>query len=289
MISFIIPTYNRTNTTHRAIGSIVSQNIEAEIIVVDDASTQPYQLTEHNQSNPAIKIIRHNKNRGPAAARNTGIAAASHPLISFLDSDDYLIEDTLKQRIEFALDAGILKNEGAHQIIGCGWQETNSSGEINKIRHPKPSASSNDLFSGCWFCPGSAVIMNRTWLAETNINLDEDLKRLEDLDFFMRLGKIGAAYISQKLIGVSISASDSRYPDVIIGACEAMMNKHLYENDNLDQEQKKRLKAYLFYELSRAYISKSEYHRALDYLVKSFIQRPRLSLYPGPGWTKSPN
>lgn len=289
MISFIIPTYNRISTTHRAIESIVSQNVDVEIIVVDDASTEPYQLTRHNHSNLEIKLIRHNKNRGPAAARNTGIAAATQPLISFLDSDDYLVEDTLKQRIEFALDVGILKNESAHQIIGCSWQETNISGDVNKIRHPKPSMSSNDLFSGCWFCPGSAVIMNRTWLAETNITFDEDLKRLEDLDFFMRLGEIGAAYISQKLIGVSISASDSRYPDVVINACEAMMNKHLYDDRNLDQEQKSRLKAYLFYELSRAYISKSEYHRALDYLVKSFIQKPRLSLYPGPGWTKSTN
>lgn len=117
---------------------------------------------------------------------------------------------------------------------------------------------------------------------------DENLKRLEDLDLFMRLGAIGASYVSHSLLGVSITASDSRYPDVVITACEAMKSKHLGKDSPLSPAQRARLKAYLFYELSRAHISKSEYHRALDYLVKSYIQRPRLSMYPGPGWTKSP-
>jgi len=286
MISIIIPTYNRMNSTHRAITSVLLQELDVEIIVVDDASIEPYQLEEERRANPAIKLIRHNTNKGPAAARNTGIKEATQPLISFLDSDDYLIENTLEQRIEYALKAGILTNEKAHTFIGCSWQETNTSGNITNIRYPKPSASSDDLFSGCWFCPGSAIIINRAWLANTKVKFDENLKRLEDLDFFMRLAETGATYASQKLIGVSISTSDSRYPDVIIEACNAIATKYLENNNRLNQNLRARLKAYLFYELSRAHISKSEYHRALDYLAKSFIQRPRLSLYPGPGWNK---
>lgn len=287
MISIIIPTYNRMNTTHRAVTSILSQEVDAEIIIVDDASSPPYQLEADKRNNPAIKIIRKASNKGPAAARNSGIKAATHPLISFLDSDDYLIENSLKQRIEFAIAAGIMTNLASHKIIGCSWQETNMSGEVVNTRYPKSSTSSDDLFSGCWFCPGSAVIMNRSWLLDTQVTFDENLKRLEDLDLFMRLGEMGAAYVSQELIGVSISASDSRYPDVIIEACEAIKSKHL-SDQSLTPAQSARLKAYLFYELARAHISKSEYHRALDYFVKSFIQRPRLSRYPGPGWTKSP-
>lgn len=289
MISIIIPTYNRKNSTHRAVASVLSQAIDAEIIVVDDASTEPYKLEDNKKKSPALKVIRHDQNKGPAAARNTGIKEASRPLISFLDSDDYLIENTLKHRIEFALGSGILTHENSHKIIGCSWQETNTSGNITKIRHPRASSSPDDLFSGCWFCPGSAIIMNRELLTENQITFDEKLKRLEDLDLFIRLGEIGATYVSQQLIGVSISASDSRYPDIIIEACQAITTKYLGNGITLNQGQKARLKAYLFYELSRAYISRSEYHRALDYLVKSFIQRPRLSLYPGPGWTKSPH
>lgn len=289
MISIIIPTYNRATTTHRAVASVLSQSLDLEIIIVDDASAEPYKLEQSQRRNPAIKIVRHNENKGPGTARNTGVKLASKPLISFLDSDDYLIENTLQPRIDFALKAGILTHEGAHKVIGCSWQETDVLGNVTNIRYPKSSASSDDLFSGCWFCPGSAVILNRAWLAKTHVTFDEDLKRLEDLDLFMRLGGIGAAYVSQKLIGVSISASDSRYPDVVIEACEAVKEKYFKNDQTLNEAQKARLKAYLFYELARAHISNSEYHRALDYLVKSFIQRPRLSLYPGPGWTKSPH
>lgn len=289
MISIIIPTYNRMESTHRAVKSVLSQNLDAEIILIDDASDIPYQLEEDQRNIPSIKIIRKDNNAGPAAARNTGIKAASHSLISFLDSDDYLLESTLKQRIDFALEAGIMTDEGAHKIIGCSWQETNASGEVVNVRYPKSSITSEDLFSGCWFCPGSAIIMNRAWLMNTKIAFDEKLKRLEDLDLFLRLGQVGASYVSQNLIGASIAASDSRYPDVIIEVCDAMTKKYLGNNNHLNDGQHARLKAYLFYELSRAHISKSEYHRALDYLVKSFIQRPRLSLYPGPGWHKSPH
>ena len=273
-------------TTHRAVNSILSQDVDVEIIIVDDASPEPYELEKVQRNNPAIKLIRQDENKGPAAARNRGIKEASQPLISFLDSDDYLIENTLKQRIDHALEAGIMTDQGADKIIGCSWQETDMSGDVVNIRYPKSSTTSDDLFSGCWFCPGSAVIMNRSWLMNSEVRFDENLKRLEDLDLFMRLGEIGASYVSQNLIGVSISASDSRYPDVIIEACEAITKKHLSNENELDGEQRARLKAYLFYELASAHISKSEYHRALDYLVKSFIQRPRLSLYPGPGWTR---
>jgi glycosyltransferase involved in cell wall biosynthesis len=288
MISIIIPTYNRMDTTHRAVASILSQEVDAEIIIVDDASSPPYQLEEDKRNNPEIKIIRKDINKGPSAARNSGIKAATHPLISFLDSDDFLIETSLRQRMEFAIEAGILTDKGAHKIVGCSWQETDMSGEVVNIRYPKSSRSSDDLFSGCWFCPGSAVIMNRSWFMDNQMAFDENLKRLEDLDLFMRLGAIGASYVAHSLLGVSITASDSRYPDVIITACEAMKSKHLGNDSPLSPAQNARLKAYLFYELSRAHISKSEYHRALDYLVKSFIQRPRLSMYPGLGWTKSP-
>lgn len=274
-------------STNRAIASILSQEPDVEIIVVDDASKEPYKVEDDTHDYSAIKVIRHATNKGPATARNTGMEMATQPLISFLDSDDYLIENTLTLRIEYALQAGILTNEKAQTFIGCSWQETNTAGKVINVRHPKPSTSSDDLFSGCWFCPGSSVIINRDWLTNTKVKFDKNLKRLEDLDLFMRLGETGANYHSQQLVGVSISASDSRYPYVIIEACEAITTKYLENDNRLNQDQRARLKAYLFYELSRAHITKSEYHRALDYLVKSFIQRPRFTLYPGPGWTKS--
>jgi len=289
MLSVIIPTYNRHAGTRLAIESIQSQNIDVEIIVVDDASNEPFLIEEKEHKTSNLLVLRQDQNKGPAAARNIGIDAATQPLISFLDSDDYLLPNTLKQRINHAVANGILEDDGSHKIIGCSWRETNSTGDVLKTRHPRPSHSSDDLFTGCWFCPGSAIIMNRNFLVQSNIKYDESLKRLEDLDFFMRLAQYGANYHAHHIIGVSITASDSRYPNVVIDACNKVYEKYLGENSQLEKVLQARLKSYLFYELSRAHISKHEYHKALDYLIKSFLKRPRLSLYPGPGWTSSPS
>lgn len=288
MISIIIPTFNRQDKTERAIASIISQNVEAEILIVDDASTPPFQLPATYIDDENIKVIRSEKNRGAAAARNTGIKNATHDLISFLDSDDYLVADTLKDRIDFAVENGVLAEKSMTHFFGCGWKEVNLEGKATRARHPKSSTSANDLFSGCWFCPGSAIIINRKLFTEAEIFFDESLPRLEDLDLFMRLGALGVNYQSNDIVGVCIAQSDSRYPDVVIKACEEMQTKHLSNNASLSKELQSRLKAYLFYELSRAYINKGEYHRSLDNLIKSFIQRPRLKMYPGPGWTVTP-
>ena len=102
-VSIIIPVYNGERFIQRAIRSIVDQNFprkQFEIIVVDDGSTdntsdiiQPFKDT--------IGIMRHEKNMGLAASRNTGIKAARGQYIVNLDADDYLHQDFLYIEIMF--------------------------------------------------------------------------------------------------------------------------------------------------------------------------------------------
>ena len=289
MLSIIIPTYNRHSSTNRAIYSILEQDVDVEIIVIDDASDRAYEIPTNHRNNKQIILSRLETNKGPAAARNFGIKIASKPLISFLDSDDYLLPDTLNKRIEFAIKNGILTPEGKKLIIGCSWHEKDNDNQIINTRNPKSSATQDDLFSGCWFCPGSAIIMNKDYLSDKSNSYDENLKRLEDLDLFMRLALSGSNYIAHHLIGTSIATSDSRNPDIVIKACNDIRDKYLNSQSLLSLKRQSYLKSYLFYELSRAYISKHEYHKALDHLLKSFIKKPRLTLYPGPGWASKQN
>ena len=102
-VSIIIPVYNGEKFIRRAIRSVVDQNFprkQFEIIVVDDGSTdntldivQPFKDT--------IRIVRHEKNMGLAASRNTGIKAARGQYIVNLDADDYLHQDFLYIEIMF--------------------------------------------------------------------------------------------------------------------------------------------------------------------------------------------
>ncbi|WP_018628909.1 glycosyltransferase family 2 protein [Niabella aurantiaca] len=102
-VSVIIPTYNNGAELLRAVASIAGQDAVRrglcglEMIVVNDASAPAagpllQLLTERY---PQLKLLSHTVQRGPAAARNTGIRAALGELISFLDADDEWPPDKL--------------------------------------------------------------------------------------------------------------------------------------------------------------------------------------------------
>ncbi|NPA40411.1 MAG: glycosyltransferase [Thermodesulfobacteria bacterium] len=98
LVSVIIPTYNRAYILKNAIESVLSQDIDLELIVVDDASTD--ETPELVKKYPLV-YIKHSFRRGPASARNTGLRHARGEYIAFLDSDDVFLPGKLKKQLEF--------------------------------------------------------------------------------------------------------------------------------------------------------------------------------------------
>ncbi len=100
-ISFIVPAYNCSKTIEESIDSIFNGNFENgdEVIIVDDASTDNTKkiLDDFKKKYPTIKILKHNINRGTAAAgRNTAIDSSSNNLIFTLDADNILVKGSVK-------------------------------------------------------------------------------------------------------------------------------------------------------------------------------------------------
>ncbi len=92
MISVITPAYNAEAFLSEAIESLLNQTAPNwELIIIDDGSADAtYTIaTEYAQKDPRIKVATQ-KNAGPAAARNHGIALASGDWVTFLDADDML-------------------------------------------------------------------------------------------------------------------------------------------------------------------------------------------------------
>lgn len=88
-ISVILPTFNRPNLLHRAVGSVLAQTFpDFELIVVDDHSPEPASSVLSGLKDPRVTVIRHYRNLGGPAARNTGIIKSRAALIAFLDDDD---------------------------------------------------------------------------------------------------------------------------------------------------------------------------------------------------------
>lgn len=100
-VSVIIPTYNREHLIGRAIQSVLNQTYrDFEIIVVDDGSTDNIGEVVKSFNDERIRYIRHEKNKGAAAARNTGIKAAKGEYIAFQDSDDEWLPEKLEKQMK---------------------------------------------------------------------------------------------------------------------------------------------------------------------------------------------
>ena len=103
-ISIIIPVYNVEKYIVQCINSALHQDLsenEYEILIIDDESPDhSVDLIRKKFDNiPSIKIISQ-KNKGLGGARNTGIKNASGEYLLFLDSDDFLLPNVLKELYE---------------------------------------------------------------------------------------------------------------------------------------------------------------------------------------------
>lgn len=106
-LSVIIPVYRVEDTLDRCISSIVNQSYaDWEIILVDDGSPDscPQKCDDWARKDARIHVI-HQKNGGLSDARNAGIEVAQGEFITFVDSDDYLEEDTLSSVMNVILDS----------------------------------------------------------------------------------------------------------------------------------------------------------------------------------------
>lgn len=88
-VSIVVPVFNAAHVLPRTLPGLLAQDHPAEILFIDDASTDasPELLREAAAGREDVRVITHPRNRGRAAARNTGLEAAQGEVILFLDAD----------------------------------------------------------------------------------------------------------------------------------------------------------------------------------------------------------
>lgn len=98
-VSVIIPVFNAAAFVAQAVESALQQPEVAEVLLIEDGSRDNSLATCESLAaeNPKVKLLQHpnGENRGAGASRNLAIERASHPLIAFLDADDYFAPDWL--------------------------------------------------------------------------------------------------------------------------------------------------------------------------------------------------
>ena len=103
LVSIITPTYNRSRTIERAIDSAVRQSYPTvEIIVIDDGSTDNTQdiLKKYDRR---IRMYKHERNKGAASAKNSGLDQIRGKWFTILDSDDEMEPQAIETMMKVPL------------------------------------------------------------------------------------------------------------------------------------------------------------------------------------------
>ena len=107
-VSIVIPIYNVEAYIERCLQSVVSQSYQTfECILIDDCGTDgsihfAEEFIKNYDGEISFSILRHDKNRGLSAARNTGMKAAKGDYIYFMDSDDAITPDCIETLLNLA-------------------------------------------------------------------------------------------------------------------------------------------------------------------------------------------
>lgn len=122
-ISVVIPVYNEADTIGEVIRRVLDCGLDAEVIVVDDASTDGTRKYLQSLEDPRVHCFYHSVNRGKGAALRLGFAAARNPYVVVQDADleydprDYraVIEPLLDGRADMAYGSRFLG--GPHRVL----------------------------------------------------------------------------------------------------------------------------------------------------------------------------
>lgn len=228
-VSVVIPTYNRASLLERSVRSVLHQTYsELEVIVVDDGSDDDTERVIRNLDDPRVTYKTHDRNRGAAAARNTGLEAAAGDLIAFQDSDDVWRPHKLERQVaalEEAADevgfvfSGLWRHKGDEKLFFPALETVR---ERLARRRPQLRDFLEEPIMATQTCVAKAECL------EAVGGFDERLPRSQDWELSIRLARsYGARFLNEPLVE-SYLQPDSLSKDhaAYIQAREMILDKH---------------------------------------------------------------
>jgi glycosyltransferase involved in cell wall biosynthesis len=196
-VSIIIPCYGQAQYLRGAINSALNQSYpNVEIIVVNDGSPDNTRDVAHGYRDKVVYLEQ--KNKGLAAARNSGVAISSGAWLQFLDADDLLY----RHKIEWQL-RDLLKN-GARLGYCCTANFGDSAVSVNKAVIC-PGQIENMFLALAWVggfspIPIHSVLMARE-VFDKHGSFPEDMRANEDRLFFAKVAFAGERFHFTPIVG----------------------------------------------------------------------------------------
>jgi glycosyltransferase involved in cell wall biosynthesis len=270
-VSVIIPTYNRAHLVGRAIKSVLSQTYQDfEVIVVDDGSSDNTEDVIKSIGDARLLYVRHEKNVGSNAARNTGIRLARGKYIAFQDSDDEWHRDKLQQEVP------ILENNLDVGVVYSGFWRIKGDDRIYfpfPSRRPRNGHINESLLYGNFI--STQVLMRADVLRKTE-GFDEKIPRLQDWELMLRLSKvcrfrfIDAPLFTAYYTNDSLSADNSK----LIHALELIMEKY---REDFDKHPK--AKAVQYFAMGKYFCADGHTKNARKYSLLALKTSARLKYF----------
>lgn len=120
LVSIVTPSYKSSEFIVQTIESVLVQTYENwELLIIDDCSPDNSNIIieEFQKQDNRIRLIKLEKNSGPANARNEGIKQAKGRYIAFLDSDDIWLPQKLEKQIRFMNENNLSLTYSAYETI----------------------------------------------------------------------------------------------------------------------------------------------------------------------------
>ncbi|MEN0440050.1 poly(ribitol-phosphate) beta-N-acetylglucosaminyltransferase [Staphylococcus aureus] len=197
--SVIVPTYNSEKYITELLNSLAKQDFpktEFEVIVVDDCSTdQTLQIVEKYRNKLNLKVDQLETNSGgPGKPRNVALRQAEGEFVLFVDSDDYINKETLK-------DAAAFIDEHHSDVLLIKMKGVNGRG-VPQSMFKETAPEVTLLNSRIIYTLSPTKIYRTALLKDNDIYFPEELKSAEDQLFTMK------AYLNANRISV---LSDKAY------------------------------------------------------------------------------
>jgi glycosyltransferase involved in cell wall biosynthesis len=191
LVSIIIPAYNADVHLPATLERVTQQRYTHwELIVVEDASTGHTEaiVADFALQHPARRVVylRHEKNQGPSASRNTAIAAAQGKYIALLDADDLWLPDHLQ------VSVAALEQDLADLVYSTTVMFDDETGQLLHIWGPDAAELVNfpaSLFGRNYITPVTVVMRRDIFNSVGLFDTTPDIQGCEDIDYWLRCVK----------------------------------------------------------------------------------------------------
>jgi mycofactocin system glycosyltransferase len=186
-VTVVIPVRDNVFGVSRLVRALRGMNV----VVVDDGSAEPLKDTDFHGARCEVRVLRHARSRGPAAARNTGLRACDTDFVAFLDSDVVPRRGWMEALLGHFCDPAVALV--APRIISLNEPD-------NLVARYEAVRSSLDLgmreapvvpYGTVSYVPSAAIICRRSALTEVG-GFDETMESGEDVDLCWRFIEAGA-------------------------------------------------------------------------------------------------